>query len=933
MESQSEAEIKISGTDISFPESWRHHPIGSMTAVFAVFTAVYIVWQVFQWGGEAYKTFINDAAQAATSLAAFAVTWKLSRSSVLNESTRRPWRLVSFAYFFFACSQTLWFYYRQVEGIAPFPSFVDIGFLAFYPMMLHALRSFPTAERTRADRKKFFLDAATVMIAGTMVVWHFIIGPTLEKNTDLVKSVLNVSFIVGDLVLFLGIITILLRRPPESVRRALYFIIAGLLNLFLADISFAYITLHGFSSGGPLVVLWVTGPFLLIMASFCQYRGALIRAESQAEVKAEVHILKINWLPYLALAVGYGMLVFATRQHWNEPLGAIVFTAIILTGLVVLRQFATVKENVRLHAEQTERQSEQHFRTLIENSSDIVMIFDREGKIAYQSPSVERILGYAQDLLIGKKGISFIHPEDRVAIKDAYQILAQNPQNEVMREYRFHHKDGSWCVLEGIAKILDDKDTGVKGILVNARDINERRVLESKLKHQAFHDPLTNLANRVLFRSRVEEALTNIWQTNSQIAVLFLDLDNFKNVNDSLGHDAGDRLLVGFTDRLRLCVRAKDTVARLGGDEFAILIEGEDLQRNAVLVAERILEKVQQPFQINNSAVKIGISIGIAFSDLEKTIADDLLRNADVAMYIAKSKGKNRFIVFENEMHKTLLAQIELENDLRLAIEAGQLTLNYQPIIGLNDGKITGMEALARWNHPTRGFVPPNDFIPIAEQTGLIIHLGRWIMREACRETQKLFDKYGNDLSVTINISGRQIQHPDFVRDLSDVLIETKIKPENLILELTESVMMENTEAMLKLLHQIRSLGIRLAIDDFGTGYSSLSYLQQFPIDILKIDRSFVKGIEHSSQKNAVARTIVSLSNTLQLSTVAEGIENIEQSGVLRELGCEFGQGYFFARPMAIEDFEKMLVTSETSSAIFYSRSNELPELVSKSIN
>lgn len=910
-------------------KDWRQSPAGGALVFFALSTAVFILSQLFQWGGEDYRTLITDGAQALTAAGAFWITWKLSRLSELESHTRRAWRIASIAYLSYACGQALWFYYRQIEGIEPFPSFVDFAYLAFYPLMLYALLSFPTTKQAKTDRQKFLLDTATVMIAGTTVIWHFLIRPIIEKNTDWLKCVLNVAFLVGDMVLFLGIVTILLRRPPASVRRALLIIVGGLANLFVADIAFAYITLYDIDNSGPLVMLWVTGPFLLILASFFQFQST---AETQGASREEEFVPTFTWLPYLAIAIGYGVLLLSTRDHWGEPLGGVVFAAVTLTGVVVFRQLTFAKENARLHSEQAMRTSEMRFRTLIEHSSDVVMIFDAEGKISYQSPSVEHVLGYESGSIVGQLAMSFAHPDDIPAMKAASRLLIAHPDGVVTRECRFRHKDGSWRVLEGIAKIINDPETGVKGILLNARDINERRALEAKLKHQAFHDPLTNLANRTLFRSRVEESLINSPNQNSQIAVMFLDLDNFKNINDTLGHETGDKLLVEFTERLRLCVRAKDTTARLGGDEFAVLLDGENVESNAATVATRILESVQTSFEINNLTVKIGISIGIAFNDTVETDADKLLRNADVAMYIAKGKGKNRFVVFEDEMHRTLMDQIELENDLRQAIDEGQMTLNYQPIVSLVDGEISGTEALIRWHHPTRGYIPPLSFIPLAEQTGLIAPLGRWIMHQACVESRKLGERFGGKLSVTINISGKQIQHSDFIRDLSSVLDSTGIDPESVILELTESTMMENTEAMLKMLNQIKSLGIRLAIDDFGTGYSSLSYLQQFPVDILKIDRSFVDGIENSAQKKAVARTIISLSETLGLCTVAEGVENLEQSEMLRDLGCEFAQGYYFARPMPFEQIEELLASRSTNQTINVNRSSVM-ELVSPSIN
>ncbi len=912
--------------------SWSGHWTGRSVAVLTLLTLIYLLWIVIGASPAKSTAFANDLVQVLMPAVALTATILLARHPNLDPDAKTAWRRTSIAYAVFAFAQFGWLLYSQVFKVRPFPSLADIGFLVFYPTMLFALLSFPTAEQTRHHRRKFILDLVSVMIAGTTVVWYFIVLPTIETGVDGVRVGLNIAYIVGDLVLLLGISTILLKRPPAHLRQSLWIVVAGLVNLLCADIIFAFVTLYRLGSSGPFVVLWVTGPLLLAVASLYQYYLTSTAPRNSLWAIGETFVPTFSWLPYVAIIVGYGVLVVAAIPYWNQPLGLVLVAALVLTAIVVLRQITAVKENVKLHAIQAARESESHFRTLIENSSDIVMIFSTDGTITYQSPSVHRILGYEQDSLLGQLGFSYVHPDDLKPMKDASRVLMKSAYGEVLRECRFRHRNGTWRVLEGIAKLISDEETGTKAILLNARDVNERKALESKIIHQAFHDPLTNLANRLLFRSRVEEALITHADRPDQVGVLFLDLDDFKNINDTLGHDAGDKLLVEFTEKLRLCVRARDTVARLGGDEFAILIEGDDVRDKSVSVSKRILENVRQSFNINGADVKVGISIGIAFKETEDTTADDLLRNADVAMYSAKGKGKNRFVVFESEMHLNLLAQIELENDLRAAIDNNQLNLNYQPIVNLRTGHVTGMEALVRWKHPVHGQISPVEFIKLAEQSGLIVPLGRWILLESCLRSKQLFDKHGDRLTVTINISGKQLEHPDFINDLAEVIDKVKIDPGNIILEITESTMMEDTESILKLLMRIKMLGIRLAIDDFGTGYSSLSYLQQFPIDILKIDRSFVDGIETSPQKNAVARTIINLSDTLQLATVAEGIENNEQAEILRALGCEYGQGFFFAKPTTIEEFELLLQNMSASEAAF-APETEVAELVSGSVN
>jgi diguanylate cyclase (GGDEF)-like protein/PAS domain S-box-containing protein len=543
------------------------------------------------------------------------------------------------------------------------------------------------------------------------------------------------------------------------------------------------------------------------------------------------------------------------------------------------------------------RSSEARFRSVIQNLSDILAILDADSKITYISPSIERSSKFEIVELLGRKITDFAHPDDIEKLVGFIDEIKHNKEATALMEWQLRDADGSFYFVESIGiNLLDDPH--VAGIVITTRNITERKNLEAQLMHQAFHDPLTNLANRVLFRDRVEHALMRYKRQETPLAVLFLDLDDFKTINDSLGHAAGDDLLKSVAERLLGCVRFGDTVARLGGDEFAILLEDTEQANNAVTIAERVLDCAREPFNVGGFDVKVGISVGIAFSSSGKETADELLRNADVSMYIAKESGKGCYTIFENRMYETILSQIELEADLRRAIDNGEFSLYYQPIVRLDTKKVAGFEALVRWNHPVHGIILPENFIPLAEQTGLILPLGKWIIEESCRQVRKLYNKYKREFSMTINISGKQLQHSGFSADINSALQSAGTLASSIILEITESVMMQNTEDMLKRLVKLKSLGVRLAIDDFGTGYSSLSYLQQFPVDILKIDKSFTKGINQGSEKSAVARTIISLSDTLQLSTIAEGIEFPEQVPTLESLGCKFGQGFYFARPL-----------------------------------
>jgi diguanylate cyclase (GGDEF)-like protein len=476
-------------------------------------------------------------------------------------------------------------------------------------------------------------------------------------------------------------------------------------------------------------------------------------------------------------------------------------------------------------------------------------------------------------------------------------------------ELPLRHRDGHQCTVQfTVTNLLDNPSVG--GLVLNTRDISERRQLEDQLVHQAFHDSLTSLANRALFKDRVDHALARTKRQTPSVAVLFLDLDGFKEVNDSLGHAAGDRLLIQVAERLHSCVRPSDTVARFGGDEFAVLIEDASDDIDVTMVAERVLEGLRQPFEVNGRELHVRGSMGIARMESDVDGADHLLRNADLAMYRAKAAGRGGFERYDPEMHTELVQRVQLEADLRRALDEGELFLHYQPTIDLASGQIVGAEALARWQHPTRGLVPPTEFIPLAEASGLIRPLGAWVLREACRQAaawQRANSQRDKPFSLSVNLSGRQLQHAQVVDDVTTALAESGLPPDSLVLEMTESVLMDDSENVLEILRQLKRLGARLAIDDFGTGYSSLSYLHRFPVDILKIDRSFVERLSRTFDNAELAWTVVRLGQSLQLQTVAEGVEDSTQFLALRRMGCDIGQGFYFGRPMEGEELERLL--------------------------
>ena len=560
-------------------------------------------------------------------------------------------------------------------------------------------------------------------------------------------------------------------------------------------------------------------------------------------------------------------------------------------------QVSLAVEGATLAADLHRRRSEARFRSLVAHSTDLITVLDADGIVTYQSPSIERVLGYKTEEIEGSRFDRLLTESDRPLLAQLIAVDGSGGTDAHTLECSVNHRDGTMLRFEiQHTDLLHDEH--VNGIVLNSRDISERKAFEEQLAHQAFHDPVTKLANRALFSDRVEHALMRAGRGVPEIAVMFIDLDDFKTINDSLGHAAGDEVLQEVARRLKIAVRPTDTVARFGGDEFAVLLDGVIGSEDAADAAARILRALDLPVTIDGKNVFPRASVGICLvgEEVETPEAEELLRNADVAMYMAKRDSKGSYRVFEPTMHERVVERLELRSDLQHALTLEQLELYYQPVVRLAGRDILGVEALIRWNHPKRGTIPPIQFIPVAEETGLIIPMGRWILETACREAvrlQQLFPR-PEPLTMSVNLSVRQLQSETLVSDVLGALKATGLPASSLVLEITESLMLTDTDFAMQQLHDLKELGIRLAMDDFGTGYSSLSYLSRFPVDILKMDRSFVG----SHDNEALTSAIIALGASLSLEVVAEGIELPEQANSLEELGCELGQGYLFAKPM-----------------------------------
>jgi diguanylate cyclase (GGDEF)-like protein/PAS domain S-box-containing protein len=602
----------------------------------------------------------------------------------------------------------------------------------------------------------------------------------------------------------------------------------------------------------------------------------------------------------------------------------------ILIGQFVTLLFGGVR---RLSANETrleakvelstaERQArEARFSALVQHASDLVTIVEADATILFQSPSITRILGWDEETSLGTNLLDAIHDSDQERWRTIVDLLTED-SGEMVIEWRARHADGSWRYLQTVVTNLIHEPS-VGGLVLNSRDITDQKALEEQLRHQAFHDTLTGLANRALFSEQLDQAVRRRGRIGGGLALLFIDLDKFKTVNDLHGHALGDELLKQTAERLRTTLRDADAIARLGGDEFAVLFEGVALDSYPGSAAERIIESFTQPFRLQSSEVLVTASIGMALDESGTESAEDLLRNADLAMYAAKTKNEGSYEVFTSGMHSKILDRMQVEADLRRALSHDEFQVYYQPIIDNSSGAIGGVEALIRWIHPERGLVEPDDFIYVAESSGIIVQIGEWMLEHACQEFAALTRGVvsGEALGLSVNLSARQLRDPTLFDTVCSAAAGAGLDTTRLTLEITESSIMEDIEVTIRVLTQLRSIGVKIAIDDFGTGYSSLSLLSQIPVDTLKIDRAFVTDIAKRPEPARLVRAILLLASDFGLHTVAEGVEELDQQQLLEDLGCQANQGFYFARPQpAAQLFELLKQDGSISTGVRSSR-------------
>ncbi len=840
-------------------------------------------------------------------------------------ATRLAWYLIAAGQAFFVAGDVLSYNYPAFfGGPLPYPSVADALYLAgVYPCTVAGLLLLIHRRNPGRDWASL-TDAMIVTIGFALLSWVFLISPyDLDETLHLGTKLVSMAYPLGD-ILLLGVAV---RMAVGGGRRdsAYYMMVGAIAAVLVTDSIYGWIQLHGsYSPGDPLDGGWILYYVLFGAAALHPSMRTVSDAATKSPRVTRGRIIGISVAALIAPIVE--MLKTSRGDSDAIVIGAatiVMFMLVVvrMIGLVRAEDKAAMRESA-LRESVVRTASEVRLAALVEHSSEMFLLLASDTTVEYASPAVRDVLGYDVADFIGRRFVDAVPEADRALVDSALRgLLGRTSAPSEGLEFRIRHRDGRLLHTDCLFTNLLTHPA-VSGIVVNLRDITERKQFEDQLTYQALHDPMTGLANRALFQDRVVHALSRRSdQPNHGVAMLFLDLDDFKSINDTFGHDGGDRVLQTISARLRSALRESDTAARLGGDEFAVLLEDVANETGASEIVARLLELISAPLSIDGREVSVDCSIGIAvvdpIGDTEPTV-EELLRNADAAMYQAKTADGNTFRYFRPELQETVVAQLALRADLKAAIAADELTLAYQPIFDLGADEITGYEALLRWEDPVRGSVPPATFIPIAEDTGLIVPLGRWVLERACDDAvafQK-HDPCRRHRVLSVNISAQQLARTELVDEVQSALRSSGLDPHDLMLEITESLLISNVELAIERLSALRKIGVRIALDDFGTGYSSLSYILQLPIDVIKIDKQFIDSVDRDDRRSRLTAAIVGLARTLDLDCVAEGVERPAQHERLKELGCEYAQGFLLARPMSPGALQELLAATAPATVV-----------------
>jgi diguanylate cyclase (GGDEF)-like protein/PAS domain S-box-containing protein len=863
------------------------------------------------WGGEPVAAWISAWGNFPLMGLMLAMAWQVIRDRTLSWHRRRAFQLLFVAQLLDLVASIGWGYGALTDS-ETWGTWPDVVWIGWYPLAAAAFTLLYMELGGKLNSTRSIVDFATLVVGFGALLWYTALEPLTHMGfTELASNWSAASYGLGNGICVIAAAMVAMQITDWRAEKAVAWLLVAMVATLVADLLWVVAELDESYQPGAAIDLFYPVYYLCVIQSLNLQRTQRANAGTrglQGDLRGS--------LPVVALMVGVVALLNDKLNLAGADSPILVIVVLLATALVVISQALATREVVGLHREVATRRFDERLTELVRRSSDMIAICDADGTVRYASPSSEQLLGVRPGELAGQKIDEVLGPE-AAPVRTAFDKVLAAAHSELTAKFSIPQADGEKRSYKMVIANLCHVDS-IRGVTLNIRDISDATRLHDQLHTLAFHDSLTLLANRSLFTDRVHQALRHV-SDGMTPAVLFIDLDNFKMVNDSLGHSAGDQLLRGFAHRLVQCTRAGDTVARLGGDEFAVLIDHAPSEEGAMAVARQILDACRQPFEIDGRPLRVGASIGLAMSDRVSTV-ERLMRNADAAMYSAKSHGKGHAEIFQPEMLRAARRRMRIENELATAIDQGQLEAHYQPIVDLSSRHLVGVEALMRWRHPTRGVVMPGDFIPLAEETGQIVPMTQWMLNRACEDAARLQREiaHGEGLRVSVNVSSRYLNHGNVVGDVRAALGARRLRPDCLILEVTESLLLDNTSQLERTFNDLKAIGVRLALDDFGTGYSSLAYLHRFPIDILKIDRTFVERLAEGAESEgvdavALARAILSLAEALGLDTVAEGIEDDAQRDTLLELGCRTGQGYSFGKAMPVDEVLGAAVTRRRS--------------------
>lgn len=875
-----------------------------------VFTVVYYTWIWIWKDNDVVRTAGGNTLSVIGTMVACTwlyIAWRTS------ERRHRPfWILLWLGCISYSIAELIWLCYETVFDIElPFPGYPDLFYVL--QVLFYMLAFFYKLKRDKGGLPmiRLVLDIAIVMTVLSTLSWHFLMRSMLALTgiTHIAPdTMLSTGYALGDLVLLGGAASLYLSNVRTLSNRVVLYLCLGLLVQVIGDTMFLYmVTLHNYSSGSLADPLFITG---LLFVGFAGIAHAAeienpFAKKNNGSSRSDIPKLNIPQLilPYIGIAALFIFMIINAEGRYMMMVG----TGLAIV-LVMIRQVMIILENHRLARKLYDKKielesSENRYRSIVDFHPDAIVSIGLDGRIESANPQALRMHGVTEEKLVGKHTINYFHDAHMDSIMERIELVLQGEPQIYETALRNCQGEIFQVRMTNVPIIVQGKVVGMYGI---AKDITDNKRHEEQIHYLAYHDALTGLMNRAAFEHALSDTVQIARSNQELFSILFIDLDRFKNINDTLGHDVGDQLLRSVAQRLQRCVRDNDMVARLGGDEFTLLIRHMKDTREASVVAQRILDAMHQPHYIQGYEIIATPSIGIALYGGEEESPISLMKKADIAMYQVKKNGKGHYR-FYNDKDQLYSKKLMLEKELSQALYRNELMLHYQPQIDALHGRVIGVEALIRWEHATLGMIMPGEFIPIAEETGLMLSIGEWVLREACQQAKQWQDE-GHMIKIGINLSAQQFEQESFVGTVARILKQTGVDPVYIDLEITESIAMTHISNVIDKLKALKELGVSISIDDFGTGYSSLAYLENFPVDKLKIAREFTSRIGSSQANHMIISSIINLARSLNMNVIAEGVENHEQASMLQQIRCHEMQGYLFSKPISAEDLGKLLI-------------------------